>query len=416
MKILNAHKWDSASGGAGRFYVNHEKIMVARGHHVVPWASNYSGNRTDESNQAQFAPKSVAFSEFENLGLIAKTGVGASVVWNAAAAKALVIAINHHKPEVIHFHNIYHQLSGAVLEAALQSGIPVVQSLHDFSHFCTQSHFYRRGAPCFDCLEKGSYSGIRNKCFNGSLPGSILTAFSRFIVERKGLLAKLAGYTTPSEEVKEILVRCGLSREKILVVDNPFLADDMPINLAEAAPVGNHLAAWGTFAEMKGFGTLLDALEYMPATTTIKLYAKDAHAASPLLREKVARMVASGRLELIEGVRYGETLFNLLATARVLVVPSEWPVTQEYTVWEGMLLGRPVVVGDRGGNKELVGDPDLVFRAGDAVSLASVLTRLLGYGEEQLTSIGSGLKCRAVAKGDPSVYAEKIERFYDDFC
>lgn len=412
MKIINAHKWDCGSGGAGRFYLNHEKIMLSRGHEVIPWATAYSGNRGGAVSQDFFAPRSVDFGQFDKLGVLEKLSVAARVVWHLPAARALTEAIDHFKPDIVHLHNVYHQFSGSVIDAAAACDVPIVQSLHDFSHFCIQSHFYRDGAPCYKCLDGGLYQGVRYKCFNRSLLGSALTALSRWVAERKRLLAKVSGFTTPSEEVKDILVKCGLPHSKILVVDNPFLVEDVPFKAPPWPAVGDYIAAWGTFAEMKGFGTLLDAIERMRSPICLKLFAKDVHAASPALRERVDRLAAEGRLELIEHIRYGEALFQELSRARLLVAPSEWPVTQEYAVWEGMLLGRPVVVGSLGGNKELVGFNELVFRAGDAESLAALLDNLLSQSERDLAALGQQLRSRVMLKSDPAVYGEKLESFY----
>ncbi|MDO9570886.1 MAG: glycosyltransferase [Hydrogenophaga sp.] len=415
LKILNIHKWDSGSGGAGRYYLNHEKIMSSQGHLIIPWSAEYSGNRGNSISQSYFAPPSPDFQELSKTGAINKISIASSVVWNTGAARKLNSAINHFKPDIIHAHNIYHQLSASVLEAATNSGIPVVQSLHDFSHFCIQSHFFRNGSPCYDCIESGVLQGVRHRCFNNSLPGSLLTTFSRYISTQKSILKKIAGFTTPNNEIKNLLVELGLPCERILVIDNPFITKDFPFEKARSNSVGNrYIAAWGTFAEMKGFGTLLDALELMSNKITLKIYAKDVHAASNFLRDKVVKLEAKGILKIVDNLRYGEELFGELARASLLVVPSEWLVTQEYTVWEGMLLGRPVIVGNRGGNQLLVDNHELVFKAGNSADLAATLDRVLAYSHEHLDELGIALRNRALALSDTKLYASKIENFYNE--
>ncbi|MDO9483999.1 MAG: glycosyltransferase [Hydrogenophaga sp.] len=415
MRIINIHKWDSGSGGAGRYYLNHEKIMSEHGHLVIPWASEYSGNRGKAISQEYFAPLSLDFQEISNTGVIKKIQTATSVVWNIGAARKLKSAINHFKPDIIHTHNVYHQLSASVLEAAIASKIPVVQSLHDFSHFCIQSHFFRNGSPCYDCIESGISQGVLHRCFNKSLPGSILTTLSRYLSTQKSILKKMAGFTTPNNEIKSLLVKLGLPSERILVIDNPFIIEDFPFkDIQSRSATKRYIASWGTFAEMKGFGTLLDALELMSNKITLNIYAKDVHAASNLLREKVLKLEAKGILKIVDNLRYGEELFGELARASLLVVPSEWLVTQEYTVWEGMLLGRPVIVGNRGGNQLLVDNHELVFKAGDSADLAVTLDRLLAYPHEYLDELGTALRNRALALSDTKLYASKIENFYNE--
>lgn len=415
MRIINIHKWDSGSGGAGRYYLNHEKILTFNGHDVIPWASGHTGNRLETKSKIFFAPPSRDFQQFIQLSTKEKAHIALSTVWNKEASQKLDIAINHFKPDAIHFHNIYHQLSASVLDTANASGIPVVQSLHDFSHFCIQSHFFRDGKPCFDCVESGVFHGIRHKCFNDNLAGSILTTLARWLALQKNVLSKVAGFTTPCEEIKTLLVKLGLPRERILVIDNPFIVADFPFQFNQPTFDSlDYIAAWGTFAEMKGFGTLIDALELMSNKVVLKLFAKDIHAASSALKEKVERMQLQGRLEIVDDLRYGEELFNELALARLLVVPSEWLVTQEYTVWEGMLLGRPVVVGDRGGNQLLVENRDLIFKAGNAIDLAMTLDRLWAQPNEYLNIIGAQLQQLAITKSNTQIYAKKMENFYNE--
>jgi glycosyltransferase involved in cell wall biosynthesis len=79
------------------------------------------------------------------------------------------------KVDVVHTHNL-NQISG--YNWIKNSPVPVVSSLHNFRSFCSVSIAWRDGNNCFECLQIGSMSAIRNRCggFRG-LTGSLRHTF-----------------------------------------------------------------------------------------------------------------------------------------------------------------------------------------------------------------------------------------------
>src|SRR4051794_40700696 len=61
-----------------------------------------------------------------------RRAVAGPVLWSQAALAGLDAVVTGFRPDVIHFHSIYHQLSPSVLAAARRRRIPAVMTLHDY--------------------------------------------------------------------------------------------------------------------------------------------------------------------------------------------------------------------------------------------------------------------------------------------
>src|SRR5262245_28266834 len=76
--------------------------------------------------------RAVSFAEFDPppAGAPAKVKLAARMIWSREAGSAMEDAIASFRPDVIHAHNIYHQLSPSVVHAAARHGIPMVLTMH----------------------------------------------------------------------------------------------------------------------------------------------------------------------------------------------------------------------------------------------------------------------------------------------
>ncbi len=76
---------------------------------------------------------------------LAKLLLPLQAVWNFSAARQVRDLIARESPDAVHIHNTLLLLSPAVVRAAKQSGVPVVQSLHNFRLFCPNGILLRQG-------------------------------------------------------------------------------------------------------------------------------------------------------------------------------------------------------------------------------------------------------------------------------
>lgn len=98
-----------------------------------------------------------------------------------------------------------------------------------------------------------------------------------------------------------------------------------------------------------------------------------------------------------------------------VVIPSEWLMPMEYTVYEAMAFGKPVVVSDMGGNKELVKDHwnGVIFKAGDSDDLANKMLFLINN-KKILKRYGFNGRKLIEEKYNTKTYYSKIIAVYEE--
>lgn len=124
------------------------------------------------------------------------------------------------------------------------------------------------------------------------------------------------------------------------------------------------------------------------------------------------------RIELL-GARASEETAALERRAAFVVVPSVWDVFNLVTV-EALSVGQVVIVSNGAGASELIthGVDGLVWPAGDAAALASLLDRVSAMGEAERREMGRrgrqlvkrALDPRAIARSRGDAYARAVER------
>jgi glycogen synthase len=110
------------------------------------------------------------------------------------------------------------------------------------------------------------------------------------------------------------------------------------------------------------------------------------------------------------GRKRGEELTNLIHSARIAVVPSEWEEPMGIVAIELMAAGRNIIVSESGGLKECVGNAGLTFPNGDYKALAGCMLRLLK--DEKLADDQKRIAVEQVKKFDPE---DKVNQYIGVF-
>ena len=87
-----------------------------------------------------------------------------SNIWSESARRDLSGVLRRHRPDVVHFHNTFPQISAAGYSACVDAGIPAVQTLHNFRLFCANGLLNRENQPCESCVTRGPLSPAARKC------------------------------------------------------------------------------------------------------------------------------------------------------------------------------------------------------------------------------------------------------------
>ncbi len=97
-----------------------------------------------------------------------------SIVHSRKAVANISRLIADEKPDVLHCHNIYHQLTPSIITAASRVGVPVVLTLHDYKPVCPVYTQLSNGEVCTKCAGGRFESLLKQRCADGSLARSAL--------------------------------------------------------------------------------------------------------------------------------------------------------------------------------------------------------------------------------------------------
>src|SRR5262245_17975497 len=91
------------------------------------------------------------FRSNEDIATQPRASVAAQTLWSKRTIRSMERAIQAFRPDIIHVHNTFPLLSPSLYWAAVNAGVPVVQTLHNFRLLCAQAMLLRDGKVCEDC-------------------------------------------------------------------------------------------------------------------------------------------------------------------------------------------------------------------------------------------------------------------------
>jgi glycogen synthase len=279
-------------------------------------------------------------------------------------SRALSRLVASVRPVVVHAHN---WIINSYLPLAAARRLPLVYSLHDYSHVCPTKRLMFEGSLC-------SGPGLR-KCFTcttdwyGAGRGPVIQSMVRTgrpvrnrVVD---VFTPVSTFVGHANELDEQGVRWQVVPN--FVPDSLLSLESVPRDAA--LPDGDYLFFAGDLSDQKGVGVLLSAYARLDEATRPAL----------LLVGRAAMDLSS----LPTGARAEEKwdhgrIVSGFAHAGAAVLPSKWPDPCPTTVLEAMALGAPLVTTPMGGIADMVtdGDSALVVPPDDVASTAAALDRI----------------------------------------
>jgi glycosyltransferase involved in cell wall biosynthesis len=294
--------------------------------------------------------------------------------------------------DVAHAHNwIVNSALGPVRAAR----VPLVLTLHDYSHVCATKRFMRDGAVCEGpSWQRCAPCASRHYGVAVGLGTAAANAISRR--RRARTVSEFLAVSAAVAHHNE-LERAGVRYE---VVPN-FVPDDIVAAPSAVDPDGP-LLYLGDVSVQKGVPVLFDALRRMPAAPPLVLAGRVEPGIDALAPPSATLL----------GPRPHEEVAALLASARAVVAPSVWPDPCPTVVLEAMASGRAVVASASGGIVDMVDDgvTGLLVPPGDADALAAALTRLVDD-PRTLQAMGDAGRS-AVAAFTTSAVVDRVEAAY----
>lgn len=404
MKILQVNKFHYLRGGAEKYFLDMTAQLQSQGHEVAVFSMRHPKNLL--SPWEKYFVSRISFNESKLRDKLLAPG---RIIYSLEAKWKFRKLIKAFRPDIIHIHNIYHQISPSILTVARQYKIPVVMHLHDYKLVCPNYQLFVEGQICYRCRKRRYCQAIRHRCFNGSLLKSILVAVEMFLHHSvwKIYEKNVSLFIAPSQFMKDTVVSFGIPAAKVEVLYN-FI--DQPEIENETSQPGDYLLYYGRLSPEKGISVLLQALKSLPDRPPLKIVGSGPIAAA--LEAEVKSLGLEKSVEFL-GAKFGADLKQIILGARAVVIPSIWAENMPFVLLESLALGKVVIASQTGGLPELItpGQNGFLFENGNSNDLAQKISALNNY---DLGSMASAAR-QAVVDFTLNKHYKKLLAFYQQF-
>lgn len=343
MKILQVNKYHYPRGGADRYYLDLGERLEAAGHTVAYFAMKHPKNL--KTPWEKYFVSRVSYNENKWRYALKIPG---RVFYSLEAKKKFSRLLKDFRPDIIHIHNIYHQISPSILDAAAKNGIPVVMHIHDYKLICPNHALFTHNKVCQKCTPGNYWPCIKNRCIKNSLTASCLAACEMYLHHQLLHIyeEKIKAYIAPSLFLKNLLVSVNWPENKIIVVNNAFRTDLSPIETTR----DNYFLCYGRLSLEKGIDLVIKAVDKNP-NFNLKIVGSGPE-------EKKLQLLANNAIKRkqIEFISWSEgtALAKLISEAQAVLIPSRWLENFPLTALESLSLGTPVIASNIGGLPEIV--------------------------------------------------------------
>jgi len=123
MKVLLANKYFYPKGGAETVFLQERDFLLSAGVDVVDFSMRHENNLPSD-----FAGSFVKRRDYKdnNSSVFSKISAAVSLMHSREAVKNITRLIEKEQPDILHCHNIYHQLTPSIIRAAKRHGVKVL--------------------------------------------------------------------------------------------------------------------------------------------------------------------------------------------------------------------------------------------------------------------------------------------------
>ncbi|MFA7365433.1 MAG: glycosyltransferase, partial [Patescibacteria group bacterium] len=303
------------------------------------------------------------------------------IIYSLEAKRKFKKIIKDFKPDIIHIHNVYHQISPSILDVAKKYKIPVVMHLHDYKLICPNYQLFVDNKICYRCKGGGYYNCIKHKCFKKSLLQSILATVEMWFHHKVLNIYKknISQFIAPSDFMRKTVVDFGIDSEKVSLVYN--FSEELEVD--NNAEVENYGLYFGRISDEKGIDVLLRAFSLYKGEMKLKIVGS-----GPSEEKMKAMSIKLGLGNKVEflGPKFGKDLVSIIQKAKAIFIPSIWNENMPLTLLESLYLSKVVIASRTGGLPELIDDKisGFLFENGNPDQLAELIANLSNYNLEDI--------------------------------
>lgn len=374
------NKYARVVGGADKHSVLLARGLRERGHDVAFLATDFGKL---EWHDGEFVRCLVDGATRDLIGLWHGGRVAGAAMWNQEAASAMRRLIRTFKPDLVHSHKLYPQLSVAPIAVASRAGIPVIQTAHDYEGI---------SASAYD--PSGSWLDTHES----RLPYRALNT-ATFAARRFARVNFINSWVSVSRYVAEAYARHGI-RSTVL----PNFVEDGQGDDTVGFDQRDGIVYAGTLSSAKGAQDAVDLARRLPAVTVTIAGDGDLRGFVAESAKRLPNLSWLGRIPATD-------MRDLLSHSRVAIVPSRCDDAGPMIAVEAMAAGTPIVAYARGGLSEYVTDAGAGLLAGGVQELTSLSAELHGDRERWARHADAGRRA-ARSRHSLQEYLAALEDLY----
>ncbi|MBV1713895.1 MAG: glycosyltransferase family 4 protein [Desulfomicrobium sp.] len=389
-------------GGAEVVFLEQNRLFEEIGWEVIPFSMRHPKNQ--HSSWQDWFVDEIEFGE--SYSLLQKALNAGKIVFSIEAQRKVTDLVTRVNPAVAHAHNVYHHISPAIFGRLKSLGVPTVLTLHDLKIACPAYKMLTGDGVCERCKGGAIWNVVAHRCVKNSRPLSMVIMVETAVHRLLGCYSRhVDRFVVPSRFYLEKFVEWGWPRDRFLHVPN-FVDTE---HLQPHGAPGRAFVFFGRLGPEKGLATFIRALALAGVKGRIVGTGPE--------EDKLRKLAMQTGADVdFFGYRSGDALFDVIRSARAMVLPSEWYENAPMSVLEAYALERPVIGAAIGGIPELIreGETGAIFQSGNAEALAARLTDFMGMSDDEILAMGKAGR-RWVEEDFTAVrYRERLLGLYRD--
>ena len=388
-RLLSVHRVHYRHGGAEAVHLDHLALFREQGWDCAEFAMAHP--RNEPSDWARYFP---SYFDPEHAKGLGRAAAAARFVWSREARRNFAALLDDFRPDAIHVHGTYYQLTPSIFGIARQRGIPVVFTLHDYKLLCPAHHLFRPGhGACEDCKGGHQYRCFTNRCVHGSYAASAVYGLEGFLQwHSRSVRDSVSLFVGPSRFIVDKFIEHGYPAERLRYVPNFFeTTAEVPVPADQIAALreryGRYLLYFGRLSPEKGLPILVEAAHRAGVRLVLAGHGPDAEA----LRRQVADLGAD---VIFTGHLTGADLWAHVEAAHAVTLPSICYENAPKALLEAQSRSKLVITTATGGMPEMVehGQTGFVVPKNDPAALAATLRHAMALSEEEARALGQAAR------------------------
>jgi glycosyltransferase involved in cell wall biosynthesis len=397
MKILLANKFFYNKGGAETVFFQEKCYLQSQGLKVIDFSMQ--DTRNEYSSYAEFFVSPIDYHADHDVK--SKIMIGLKFLHSSEAVQKLDALVRMERPDIGHLHNVYHQLTPAIVPVLKRHNIPVILTLHDYKLICPTYLMVKNGRICKECAGKYFWKPLTQHCCN-SVFRELLLMSEAFWHKWRGTYDLVDLFIAPSQFIAD-LMGLRIDKNKIKVIHNGIdTVDFIPHYLDNG-----YALYFGRLSEEKGLRTLLKTHDFIHKSVNLKIVGT-----GPIENEIQSQYPHAEFL----GFKQGKELYDIIANAAYVVVPSECHENCSMAILEAMAMGKPVIATRSGGIPEQIedGKTGFLFERGDIDDLIEKM-ELLSNNANMRVSFGISARAKCEREYSLAIHCMNLLDIYKRF-